>query len=102
MYPTLTSFPNRKRKKYDASDLLAPSLASIKVYIYYIGKKFCYTYLTTTEHEMILSYAKTFSEKIHQQLVTIWKKKRKKKQAHDFSTLLIHNMEKRENTNLFC
>ena len=78
MYPTLTRFPNRKRKKYDASDLLAPSLASIKVYIYYIGKKFCYTYLTTTEHEMILSYAKTFSEKIHQQLVTIWKKKRKK------------------------
>ena len=29
-------------------------------------------------------------------------KKRKKKHAHDFSTLLINNMEKRENTNLFC
>ena len=78
MYPTLTSFPNRKRKKYDASDLLAPSLASIKVYIYYLGKKFCYTYLTATEHEMI------------------------KKHAHDFSRLLINNMEKRKNTNLFC
>ena len=102
MYLTLASFINKKRKKYDASDLRAPSLASMIVYIYYLGKKFYYTYLTTTEHEMILSYAKTFSEKIHQQLVTIWKKKRKKKHAHDFSTLLIHNMEKRENTNLFC
>ena len=59
VYLTLASFTNRKRKKYDASDLLAPSLASIIVYNYYLGKKFYYTYLTTTEHEMILSYAKT-------------------------------------------
>lgn len=35
------------------------------------------------------------SEKIRQQLVTIWKIKAKKL-AHDFSTLLINNMEKQK------
>ena len=38
VYPTLTDFTQRKRNKYDANDLLALSLVSIIVYIYYLGK----------------------------------------------------------------
>ena len=45
------------------------------VYIYSLGKKFYCTYLKTTrEHEMILSYAKPFKEKMRKQLVKYEKK----------------------------
>ena len=57
MYPTLTNFTQGKRKTYDANDLSALSLVSIIVYIYSFGKKFYWTYLKTTKHEM-----ETFSE----------------------------------------
>ena len=52
MYPTLTNFTQGKRKTYDANDLSALSLVSIIVYIYSFGKKFYWTYLKTTKHEM--------------------------------------------------
>ena len=48
VYPTLTNFTQRKRNKYDANDLLALSLVSIIVYMYFLGKKFNVTYLKTT------------------------------------------------------
>ena len=38
----------RKRKTYDANDLLALSLVRIIIYIYSLGKQFCFTYLKTT------------------------------------------------------
>ena len=36
--------------------------------------------LKTTEHEMILSYAKPFNEKLREQLVKIWKKRKTREQ----------------------
>ena len=57
-YPTLTYFTQRKRKTRDANGLLVLSLISIIVYIYSLGKKFYCTYLKTTWHKMIFSYAK--------------------------------------------
>ena len=56
----------KKRKTYYANDLLALSLVSIIAYIYSYGKNFYCTYLKATGHEMILSYAKPFNEKICQ------------------------------------
>ena len=64
VYPTFSNFTQRNRKTYDANDLLALSLVNVIVYIYSLGKKFDCTYLKTTEHEMILSYAKPFNEKM--------------------------------------
>ena len=64
VYPILTSFTQRKRETYDANDLLTLSLFGIIVYIYSLGKKFYGTYLKTTKHEMILSYAKFSNEKM--------------------------------------
>ena len=58
MYPTLTNFNQTKRKTYDANDILALSLDSIIVSIYYHGKSFIVYISKTTEHEMLLSYAK--------------------------------------------
>ena len=72
MYPFLTDFTQRKRKTY-ANDLLALSLVSIIVYIYSLGKKFYRTYLKTTEHEMILPYAKPFNEEMREQVVKLRK-----------------------------
>ena len=72
MYPFLTDFTQRKRKTY-ANDLLALSLVSIIVYIYSLGKKFYRTYLKTTEHEMILPYAKPFNDEMREQVVKLRK-----------------------------
>ena len=70
------NFTEGKRKTYDMKDLSVPSLVNILVYIYSPGKKIHYTYLKTTEHEMILFHAKRFNEKIRKQLVKICKERK--------------------------
>ena len=55
------NFTERKRKTYDMKDFSVPSLVNIIVYIYSLGKKIYYTYLKTTEHEMIFFHAKPFN-----------------------------------------
>ena len=66
VYLTLTNI-TQKRKTYDANDLLALSLGSIIVCIYFLGKTFYCIYLETKDHEVILSYAKPFNEKMSKQ-----------------------------------
>ena len=56
--------------------LLALSLVSIIVYIYFLGKNFYCTYLKITEHVMILSYAKVSNKKMREKLVKVWKKEK--------------------------
>ena len=74
MYPTLTNFIQRKRKSYDANNLIALSLVNIIVYIYSIGKRFYCTYLKTTAWDDIF-FVKTFNEKMREHHVQIWRKK---------------------------
>ena len=71
VYPTLTSFTQKKRKTHNANDLLTLLLIGIIVNIYFLRKKLYCTYLNVTEHEMVLSYEKTFNEKMREQLVKI-------------------------------
>ena len=66
VYPTLTNFTQRKRKTYDANDLLVLSLVNIIAYTYSLGKKF-YVHIQKQPHEMILSHAKLFNEKMREQ-----------------------------------
>ena len=69
------------------------------VYIYSLGKKFYCTYLKTTrEHEMILSYAKPFKEKMRKQLV----KYGKKTMWAIFQLFQSMMWKQRKNTDLFC
>ena len=63
------------RKTCDANNVLAISLVNIIVYIYYLRKNIFCAYLNTIEHEMVLSYVKVFNQKMHKQLVKIWKKR---------------------------
>ena len=57
--------------------IISISLVGIIVNIYSLGKKFYCTYLKqTTEHELILPYAKPFVEKMCKQFVKIWKKEK--------------------------
>ena len=42
---------------------------------------------------MILPYAKTFNEKMREQLVKIWREKKEKQLMSDFSTFSIDDMK---------
>ena len=49
---------------------------------------------------MILPYAKPINEKMREQLVKIWKKR--KKDVSDFSTLSMDDQNTKKNHNLLC
>ena len=69
----LNKFYSKKEKNVKCECLLS----DVIVYIYSLGKRFYCTYLKTTDHEMILSFAKPFKEKMHEQIINIWKKIKK-------------------------
>ena len=63
----------RKRKMYDANDLLALSLVRIIVCIYFLGKKFYCTYFKTAalDNIVLCLMHKTFYEKRREKLVKV-------------------------------
>ena len=74
--PASTNSFQRKRKTYDANDLLALSIVSIIVCIYSLGKKFYCTNFKTAERELILSFGRPFNEKMHEQRIEIWRREK--------------------------
>ena len=66
----LNKFCSKKEKNVKCECLLS----DVIVYIYSLGKRFYCTYLKTTDHEMILSFAKPFKEKMHEQIIIYGKK----------------------------
>ena len=83
MYPTLTNLAQRKRKTYDANDLLALSLVSIINYIYSLGKSFI-VQIQQQQHEMIIVLCKTF--KRENARTTCKNMKKKKTRERFFNT----------------
>ena len=63
----------KKRKTYDAIDLLAFSLVSITHCVYSLGKSII-VHICKHQHEMILSYANPFNKKFRKLPVKIWAK----------------------------
>ena len=85
MYPTLVNFTQRK-KNVLCEWCISPFMRWYNSLIYSLGKRKLYcTCLKTTEHEMILSYVKPFNDKMR-----------------NFSALLIDDMKRRKNIDLFC
>ena len=93
MYYTLTNFIQRKRKTYDASDLLALSLVSVIVFIHFLGKSFI-LYIWKQQNGTILSYAKPITQKMCQELVKIWKKGKNMRAFFQYFQSWYENKEK--------
>ena len=97
VYPTLTAFTQRKKKTYVWCEWFISAFTSEYNSLYPLSwKKFDCTSIKTTEHEFILLYAKAFNERLHKQLVKIWKEKRCE---HFFNTFNLW-YEKKEKTKI--
>ena len=101
VYSALTNFTQKKRKTYDANDLLALYLVSTIVYIYSLGNEFYCTYLKTTEHELKLSCTNIWTGKCTNNLQKCGKKKKKKKKTCErFLNTFNRWYENKEKTNV--
>ena len=94
------NFTQRKRKTYDSKDLSVPSLVSIIVYVYYLGKKFYYIYLNAKYSRRWCCFMQYLSTKKY--VNSFLKYAKNEKTCEQFFNTFNRWYENKEKTQICC